>query len=62
MAYGEWIVAMNEGFWDLPAVERGAAYDWAEETYGGDFWDLTPEQRGSAYEWASERRGGGYGP
>lgn len=45
---------MNDGFWDLPVEDRGAAYDRAEQETGRSFWDLEPEERGYYYDRATE--------
>lgn len=42
---------MNNGFWDLPAEDRGAAaYDAAERDTGMSFFDLPAEERGHYYD------------
>jgi len=50
----------NGGFFDLPAEDRAAAYEAAEERGGvghGNFFDLSPEERGRAYDEAFDRAG-----
>ena len=43
--------AMNNGFWDRPAEERGAIMDAAcERGNVTNFFDLSPEERGAAYD------------
>jgi hypothetical protein len=41
---------MNNGFWDLPADERGAVYDAAERDTGSSFFDLPAEDRAHYYD------------
>lgn len=45
---------VNNGFFDLPADERAAAYKSACERFGeANFFDLSPEERGWAYDRAT---------
>lgn len=41
---------MNNGFWDLPAEDRGSAYDEAKRDTGMNFFDLSGEERGYYYD------------
>ena len=48
---------INNGFYQLPADERTAAYDYAREKYGVDnFFDLEPEERAEIYEKFGDER------
>jgi hypothetical protein len=43
-------MSINNGFWDLPAEDRGAAYDAAERDTGMSFFDLPAEERADYYD------------
>ena len=54
-------MSSSSNFFDLPAEDRAAAYEAAEERGGvgaGNFFDLSPEERGAAYDRALGCAGG----